>query len=438
MTAPATSPDSVPPPEPASPLALADFRLFWLMRLTAVTASTGMVVVLGYQLYDIARSAYGMTIAGASFQLGLLGLVQFAPMALLSPIAGVVADRFERRKVAALALLLTTIMALLLAWVSRAGLASLPVLFALATLIGISRVFFGPATSAIPANILPAALMPRAVAMSSIAWQLASVLGPAAGGLLYAGGASVAYGAAAALQVLSITALMAIRPVPPPAGNREAHPWRQLVEGLTYVRDQRFLFGCISLDLFAVLLGGATALIPVYARDILFVDGVAVGARGLGMMRAAPALGAALVAAWMAVRPLSQGVGRKMLWSVAIFGLATVGFGLSRDYYLSLALLALLGAADMVSVFIRSALIQLNTPDDKRGRVAAISGLAISASNELGEMESGLLAAATGPTGAVVLGGLGALLVTLAWARLFPELGRVRTFASHYQEGQPA
>ena len=333
------------------------------------------------------------------------------------------------------ALLITTGMALVLAWVSRAGLATLPVLFALAALIGVSRVFLGPATSAIPANIVPAALLPRAVALSSIAWQGASVLGPAVGGLLYAGGAALTYGAAAVLQVLAIIALLAIRPVPPPPGNRQAHPWRQLVEGLTFVRDQHFLLGCISLDLFAVLLGGATALLPVYARDILLVDGVPVGAHGLGLMRAAPALGAAIVAAVLAVRPLSSGVGAKMLWSVAIYGLATIGFGLSRDFMLSLALLALLGAADMVSVFIRSALVQLNTPDDKRGRVAAISGLAISASNELGEMESGLAAALAGPTGAVVLGGVGAVLITLAWARLFPELGRVHTFASHYQEG---
>jgi MFS family permease len=426
------------PPLPASPLAIGDFRLFWLTRFASVTASTGLVVVLGYQLYDIARSAYGMSIAGASFQLGLLGLVQFVPMVLLSPVAGVVADRFERRMVAAGALAITTGMALLLAWVSRAGLASLPVLFALAALIGVSRVFLGPATSAIPANIVPAALLPRAVAMSSIAWQGASVLGPAAGGLLYASGAALTYTAAAVLQVLAILALLAIRPVPPPPGNRKAHPWRQLVEGLAYVRDQRFLLGCISLDLFAVLLGGATALLPVYARDILLVDGVPVGAHGLGLMRAAPALGAALVAAVLAVRPLASGVGSKMLWSVIIYGLATVGFGLSRDFTLSLALLALLGAADMVSVFIRSALVQLNTPDDKRGRVAAISGLAISASNELGEMESGLAAALAGPTGAVVLGGVGAVVITLAWARLFPELGRVRSFASQYQEGHAA
>ena len=211
-------------------MAIADFRLFWLSRFTSVTAITGLVVVLGYQLYDIARSAYGMSIAGASFQLGVLGLVQFVPMVLLSPIAGVVADRFERRKVAACALGITTFMALALAWVSQSGHASLPALFALAALIWVGRVFVGPATSAIPANIVPAELLPRAVAMSSIAWQSASVLGPAAGGLLYAGGAALTYGAAAALQVVAVVAVMAIRPVPPPPGNRQEHPWRQMVE----------------------------------------------------------------------------------------------------------------------------------------------------------------------------------------------------------------
>ena len=208
-----------------------------------------------------------------------------------------------------------------------------------------------------------------------------------------------------------------------------------LFAGIAFIKGRPVVLGAISLDLFAVLLGGATALLPVYARDILFVDGAPVGPHGLGLMRAAPALGAALVAAVLAFRPLASGVGVKMLWSVVVFGLATIGFGLSRNFTLSLAFLAVLGAADMVSVFIRSALVQLNTPDDKRGRVAAISGLAISASNELGEMESGIAAALAGPTGAVVLGGIGAVLITLIWARLFPELGRVRTFASHYQEG---
>ncbi len=420
---------------PRSPLHIADFRLFWLARFASVTASTGLVVVLGYQLYDVARSAYGMSIAAASFQLGLLGLVQFVPVVVLSPVAGVVADRFERRQVAAAATVVAVVMALGLGAITHGGARSLPLLFALASLLGVARVFVGPAMSAIPPNIVPAALLPRAIAMGSISWQGGSVVGPALGGLLYAVRADLTYWAAAALLGLAALAVMAIRPVPPPPGNRDTHPLRQIHEGLSYVRRQHFLLGCVTLDLFAVLLGGATALLPVYARDLLFVDGVPVGAHGLGLMRAAPALGAALVALILSWRPLERDVGNRMLWAVAVFGLATALFGISRDFRLSLALLAVLGAADMVSVYIRSTLVQLNTPDPMRGRVSAISGLAISASNELGEMESGLVAGLLGATTAVVLGGLGAVLVTIVWARLFPEIGRARTFEPHYREG---
>ena len=204
-------------------------------------------------------------------------------------------------------------------------------------------------------------------------------------------------------------------------------PWQQIVDGFRFVRRERFLLGCITLDLFAVLLGGATAMLPVFARDILHV-----GPEGLGLMRGATALGAAVVAAWLAWRPLENDVGVKMLWAVAAFGAATVAFALSRNFALSLALLAFLGAADMVSVFIRSSLVQLYTPDQMRGRVSAISGLAISASNELGEMRAGAFAAIMGATAAVAVGGVGAVVITAMWAAIFPELRRARTFAVQY------
>jgi hypothetical protein len=228
--------------------------------------------------------------------------------------------------------------------------------------------------------------------------------------------------AAAAISVFGI------RPLPPPQESRRARPFSQIVGGLTFVWHDRFLFGCITLDLFAVLLGGATALLPVYARDILLVDGLPVGANGLGLMRAAPGAGAVLVALLLARKPIASGVGAKMLLAVAIYGVATIGFGLSRNYLLSLGLLAALGAADMISVFIRNTLVQLHTPDSVRGRVSAISGLAISASNELGEMQSGLAAALLGATGAVVFGGVGAIFITVLWAAWFPELRRVQSF----------
>lgn len=413
--------------EPTSPLQIADYRLFWLARFSAVSATVGMVVVIGWQVYDTARSDYGMSPAAAAFQLGLLGLLQFIPLFLLTPVAGWAADRFDRRYLAALANGMDLTVALLLGIATWQDALTLPLLFSLAALHGAARVFIGPSMSAIAPNIVPPALLPRAVAMSSIAWQSASVIGPAAGGLLFGAVPSSPYWVAVALLVLSSACVLSIRKMPA-VQMRNQHPVRQMAEGLTFVWSERFLLGCISLDLFAVLLGGATALLPVFARDILMV-----GPEGLGQMRAAPAVGAALVAIGFAIKPLERNVGVKMLLAVAVFGLATALFGLSRNYALSLGLLGLLGAADMVSVFIRSTLIQLNTPDDMRGRVSSISGLAISASNELGEMQSGVAAALLGATGAVVFGGAGAIIVTIIWALAYPELRRARTFAPHHR-----
>lgn len=392
-----------------------------------------MVVILGYQLYDLARSEYGMTIAEAAFQLGLLGLAQFLPLFLLTPVAGVVADRFDRRMVAGLAICLDMTVALSLAVVTQLGMLTLPLLFGLAALHGTARVFIGPALSSIAPNIVPAELMPKAIAINSMAWQIGSVGGPAIAGLLFAGHPSLPYWTSTALLTLSAICVFGIRRLPPPAGNRDAHPVRQIREGLSFVWNDRFLLGCITLDLFAVLLGGATALLPVFARDILMVDGQPVGPNGLGIMRAMPGVGAALVAFVLSVRPIANNVGNKMLLAVAVFGVFTIGFGLSTNFYLSLLMLAGIGAGDMVSVFIRSTLVQLHTPNDVRGRVSSISGLAISASNELGEMQSGVAAAFLGVVGAVLMGGIGAIAVTGLWFLYFPELKNARTFAARYR-----
>ncbi|MCW3796805.1 MFS transporter [Sphingomonas sp. BN140010] len=408
---------------PSSPLAIRDFQLFWIARFCAVLATMGMVVIIGYQVYDVARAQYGMSIREASFVLGLLGAVQFVPLAILTPVAGWAADRYERRTVARLANSMDAGIALALALATYNGWLSLPLLFTLAALHGVARVFTGPSMSAIAPNIVPPELLPKAIALSSIAWQGATVAGPAIGGFLYAAHPSAPYWTAAALMCLAILALTPIRRIVPPQMEGHPHPIRQMIEGLTYVRGHRFLLGAITLDLFAVLLGGATAMLPVFARDILQV-----GTEGLGLLRAAPAVGAALVAAVFAVRPLKQNVGVKMLWAVAAFGLTTVVFGLSRSLPLSLLVLASLGAADMLSVYVRSSLVQLHTPDTMRGRVSAVSGLAISASNELGELQSGLFAALLGPVGAVVFGGGAAIAVAGAWSQLFPELRRARTF----------
>lgn len=418
---------------PKSPLAIPDYRRFWISRFFSVVATTGMVVILGYQLYDLARSEYGMTIAEAAFQLGLLGLAQFLPLFLLTPVAGLVADRFDRRMVAGLAICLDLCVALSLALVTQFDMLTLPLLFGLAALHGTARVFIGPALSSIAPNIVPAELMPKAIAINAMAWQIGSVGGPAIAGLLFAGHPSLPYWTSTALLALSALCVFGIRRLPPPVGNRSVHPVRQIREGMSFVWNDRFLLGCITLDLFAVLLGGATALLPVFARDILMVDGQPVGADGLGIMRAMPGLGAALVAFVLSARPIANNVGNKMLLGVVVFGVFTIGFGLSTNYYLSLLMLAGIGAGDMVSVFIRSTLVQLHTPDDVRGRVSSISGLAISASNELGEMQSGVAAAFLGAVGAVLIGGVGAIAVTAIWFVCFPELKNARTFAARYR-----
>lgn len=416
---------------PTHPLQVRDYRLIWLARFINTLGTTAMVVVIGAQTYQLSRTQYGMSEAEASFMLGLLGLVQFVPFLLLTPVAGVLADRMDRRYVAAASCAVDLVIAAVLALANAAGFLSLPLLFTLAAAYGAARVFMGPAMSAITPNVVPAELLPKAIAISSVAWQSAAVLGPALGGLLLARSDALPYAFSATMLGLGVMALLAIRHRAPPAAAKEP-PLKLMADGAKFVWHERFLLGCVTLDLFAVLLGGATAMLPAFAYDVLHVGDV-----GLGIMRAAPALGAVVVATWLGFRPLSRNVGAKMLWAVAIYGLATLVFGLSTNFQLSLAMLALLGAADAVSVFIRNTLVQINTPDDKRGRVSSISGLAISASNELGEMQSGLAAAFLGPVGAVALGGAGAILVTAIWTGLFPELKRAKTFAPHYRQKEP-
>ena len=421
MTGAMTPPTQTPAPR--SPLALPEYRRFLIARGAAFMAGSGTVVALGYQLYDIARRVDGMSIAQASFALGLLGLAQFLPMFVLTPLAGVAADRFDRRHVAATALAVDCGIALTLTLATLTGHVSLPLLFTLGAAHGAARVFTGPALGAMTARLVPMELLPRAIAINSTAMQAGMIAGPALAGLLYGWAEPLPYAASALMLAAGVGAVLSLGALPPNAGSRDTHPLRQVLDGFAYVRSIHFLLGCVTLDLFAVLLGGATALLPVYARDILHV-----GPQGLGQMRAASALGATVVALLFSLRPLASNVGVKMLWAVAAYGAATALFGISRNYVLSLAALVLVGAADMFSVYIRNSLTQLHTPDDKRGRVAAISGLAISASNELGEMESGLAASLIGATGAVVFGGLAAILITALWAWAFPEIRRARTF----------
>lgn len=381
-----------------------------------------LAVVIGLHVYDIARQT--MSIERASFWLGMVGLAQFLPLFLLTLVAGYVADRIDRRWIARTSLALELGCAATLAILVWTDSMSLAPLFVIAVSLGVARAFAVPALSSFAPNLVPLALLPSAIALNSIAWQIGAVAGPLLGGAAYAITIGLPYALSALLFIIALAAMFIIRPIA--IGNAgQSHPVRAVIEGLAYVRDNKIVLGAITLDLFAVLLGGATAMLPVYARDILHV-----GSEGLGALRAAPAVGAAITAFILARRPIRRHVGIKMFACVAIFGIATIIFGQSRMMWLSLASLVILGGADMISVYVRSSLIQLHTPDAMRGRVSAVSGLFISASNELGEFRAGLVGSVFGPVVAVVGGGALALLVTGACAWLFPGLRRADRFVA--------
>ncbi|WP_097092284.1 MFS transporter [Novosphingobium sp. Chol11] len=415
------------PTDSRHPLHFGDFRGYLLGRLAGVLAQYGMMTVLGWQAYNVARES--MSTSGAAAQLGLIGLAQFVPLFFLTPLTGWVADHFDRRNIARLTLAMLMVASALLAFATYEGWVSLPLIFGIAAIVGIARAFNGPAYSALAPNLVPRDVLPNAIALSSVAWQAGMIIGPALGGYVYAMTAWGAYALASGLFAVALGGMLLIGPVKQPPRDTSRHPVRQMLDGLTYVRSNRLVLATITLDLFAVLLAGATALLPIYARDILKV-----GSAGLGHLAASPAIGAGIVALFFSFRPMRSDVGLKMLAAVIIFGLSTILFGatafIPRNIAMEIGIgaLVLLGAADMVSVYVRQSLIQLHTPDAMRGRVSSLSQLTISASNELGEAESGFLAALVGPVVAVIGGGIGAIVITLVWARLFPELRLARTF----------
>ena len=405
------------------PFRIPDFRAYWVARLSLTLGITSLVLILGWQVYDHARTDLGMSVKQAAFMLGLIGLAQFLPLFVLTPVTGWVADRFDRRFIARLTIGLQLGVAAMLTWLTWTDTLSLPMLFGFAALMGVARAFSGPAMSALAPNLVPKAVLPTAIAVSSIAWQTGSIVGPGLGGALLAIDQTLAYAGSFCLFLIAQLGFWMIGRVEQPVMARNVHPVRQMIDGLTYVWQNRMVFSTITLDLFAVLLAGSTALLPVYARDILKV-----GPEGLGILAAAPAVGATAMAILFSIRPLKSNVGNAMLGAVVIFGIATIVFGLSTIFLVSLAALFVAGCADMISVYVRQSLIQLHTPDTMRGRVSSVSQLTISASNELGEAESGFLAAAIGPVAAVVAGGAGAIAITLLWARLFPELRLAKSF----------
>jgi MFS family permease len=403
------------------PFRIANFRYYWLSRLSGTVGQTSLAIILGWQVYGIARET--MDIREAAFLLGMIGAAQFVPLFLLTPVTGLVADSVDRRWIvrATTALMLVIVGALgVLTW---ADALSLPALFTAAVFIGVARAFSGPAYSALAPNLVPRESLPTAIAVSSIAWQVGSIAGPSFGGLLYAIHPDVAYATVAGLLALALVCIFLIGRVPQPPVQKDHRVLARIADGFSYVCNNRLVLAAITLDLFVVLLAGATALLPIYARDILHV-----GASGLGFLAAGMGIGAATTAIWFSFRPMKRNVGVKMLGAVILFALGILTFGLSTNFYLSLAALIVAGGADMVSVYVRSSLIQLHTPDHMRGRVSAVSQLTISASNELGEAESGLLASMLGPVGAVVFGGVAAIAITLLWSRIFPELRLAKTF----------
>jgi MFS family permease len=396
-------------------LAHRSFVLFFGGRALSTTGYQMQSVAIGWQVYELTNSA---------FALGLVGLAQFVPMLLFALATGHVADRYDRRKVVVACQVVKLATAVILAAGTLHGGLPRTVIFAVVFVFGTARAFEMPTLQALLPSLVPQPLLPRAIAGSASANQAATICGPALGGVFYAISPTAAYSLCALSFLLSGACIGAIR-VERAVREREPVTLESLLAGIHYIRGHPTLLGAISLDLFAVLLGGATALLPIYARDVLHV-----GPTGLGMLRAAPAVGALSMSIYLAHHPLGRNIGRKMFAAVAVFGVATIVFALSSSMVLSLAALVVLGASDMVSVVIRSSLVQLQTPEDMRGRVSAVNSVFIGSSNQLGEFESGVTAAWFGTVPSVVIGGVGTLLVVLLWMRLFPELARADRLVS--------
>ena len=384
--------------------------LFWLGRFSSTIAYQMLSVAVGWQIYAL---------TGSPVYLGLVGLAQFLPMILFSLVAGHVADRYDRRLVFRVCQITQAIGVLVLAVGSFESWLSKEHILSIAFLLGVARVFEMPTTQALLPNLVSAEFFPKAVAWSASLLQAGSIAGPALGGFLYTAGPSVAYAVMGAIFLCGslLVSFITIRNAPV---QRQPVSLKSIFAGIAFIRSKQAILGAISLDLFAVLLGGATALLPIYAREILFT-----GPWGLGFLRSAPAVGALVISVFLARFPLRHHMGRTMFIAVAVFGLGTMAFAISTSFFFSLAMLVLLGGADVISVVIRQSLVQIETPDLMRGRVAAVNSLFIGTSNQLGEFESGLTAAWFGTKAAVLIGGIGTIIVAGLWMRLFPALAHV-------------
>jgi MFS family permease len=389
------------------------FVLFWLARLASTMGYQMLALTIGWQIYEITNSA---------FDLGLVGLIQFIPAVVLTLLIGHAADRYDRRLIVRVAQGVYVLAAVMITLALFKGILGRNLLFAAVFMIGCARAFELPTAHALAPSLVPAPMISRAVAAWTSANQTAIICGPALGGLIYAVSPVLVGMICLILFVCSITLISFVRTKGAPQ-KREPPTFASVLAGFEYIRSRRRLLGVITLDLLVVILGGATALLPIYARDIL-----SVGPIGLGLLRSAPAAGALITSIVLARHPVERHIGRKMFAVVGIFGVATIVFGLSNSLGLSLLALAVLGASDAVSIVIRFSLVQIETPDEKRGRVSAINYLFVGSSNTLGEFESGLIAAWLGAVPSVVIGGLGSLLVAGVWMMLFPDLRRIDRF----------
>lgn len=388
------------------------YHRYFFSRFLAYFAIQIISVAVGWQIYDLTRDP---------FDLGLIGLFQFLPSLVLILVTGSVADRYNRRMIMGICMAVSTLCAVALLTLTVTGLFSPWPVYAILVVFGIERAFLAPASQSLAPNLVPPEDLPNAIAWNSTSWQTAMIVGPVAGGLIYGFGSVAPYAvgvcffAAAALMVFAI---------PKPAARSKApvQSWETITAGFRYIKAEKVVLGAISLDLFAVLLGGAVALMPVFARDILDL-----GPWGLGLLRAAPGVGAVGMAVWLAAHPIRHRAGFYMFTGVALFGLGTVVFGLSATPWISIAALVVMGAADMISVYVREILITLWTPDELRGRVNAVNMVFVGASNELGEFRAGMMASGFGAIFAVAFGGAGTLLVSALWALGFPQLRKIDT-----------
>ena len=385
------------------------FALFWCSRVLTTLALHMQTVAVGWQLYAL---------TGSALDLGLIGLVQFVPTVGLTLVVGAVADRYDRRRVVVLCHAAQALGTAVLAWGSVAAWLGREGVLAIMAVLGAARAFENPARAALLPRLVPLEGIPRAVASVTSAGQAARIVGPALGGVLYALGPATVYTLVAGLFLVGAGLVAAVAD-PRTARPREDVTAASLFSGIAFIRGNRLLLGLLSLDLFAILLGGATALLPIYARDIL-----GTGPWGLGLLRAAPAVGALAMSLVLTRRPVERSAGPMLFAGVLVFGAATLVFGLSTSLPLSLAALVVLGASDLLSVVVRHSLVQMRTPDGMRGRVSAVHSLFTGTSNHLGEFESGVLAAAFGAVAAVLVGGAGTIVVAVVWMWGFPELRR--------------